>query len=152
MSVRRYIHRLAIASSLAAASVPAIGHDGPEQVIAALTTAIERRGPSPELLYRRACERRVLGDLKAAEADLSAAVASDPTHFSAGLELARVRTSLGRSEAALRAVDAAEPFAETDAQRAACRMVRCELARSRGDLAAALDECDAACRLVPEGA
>lgn len=145
----RGIACVSLAAAVVTAFAPALAHDGPEQVIAALTGTIQRRGPSPELLYRRACEFRVLGRLEPAEADLAAAVALDPTHFAAGLELARMRAALGRSDEARVAIEAAEPFASSAAEKAACRMVRCGLARSAGDLEEAAAECDAACRLVP---
>jgi tetratricopeptide (TPR) repeat protein len=140
--------------ALACAVLPrdACGHDGPEQVIAALTEAIERRGPSAELLFRRASERRVLGDLAAAEDDLVAAVDRDPAHFSAGLELARVRAARGKHAAASVALAATEPFAESAAEQAACRLLRCDLHRQAGDVERALAECDAACLLVPREA
>jgi SWI/SNF-related matrix-associated actin-dependent regulator 1 of chromatin subfamily A len=138
-----------LAAALAAAFVPALAHEGPEVVIAALTRAMDRRGPSPELLYRRACEYRVQGDLAAAEADLTAAAAADPAHFDAALELARVRLARGRHRAAEDAIAAAEPFAESDAEKAACLMARSAAARAAGDPAAAAAACDAACRLCP---
>jgi tetratricopeptide (TPR) repeat protein len=132
--------------------VPVAAHDGPEQVIAAVTAAMQRRGPSPELFYRRGCERRVLGELESAESDFAAAVAADPTHFSAGVELARVRLAIGREAAAREAIIAAEPFAESEAEKAICHMVRCQISRSAEKLAAALRECEAACRLLPDEA
>ncbi len=132
--------------------VPVAAHDGPEQVIAAVTAAMIRRGPSSELFYRRGCERRVLGEMEAAEVDFAAAVAADPTHFSAGVELARIRLATGRVNAAHEAIIAAEPFAESEAEKAACHIVRCQISRSTEDLTAALQECEAACRLLPDEA
>jgi len=152
MNAYRFVSSAALTFLFISSVVPVAAHDGPEQVIAAVTAAMRRRGPSSELFYRRGCERRVLGENAAAEADFAAAVAADPTHFSAGVELARIQLAIGRANAAREAIIAAEPFAESEAEKAACHMVRCQIARSTDDLTAALRECKAACRLFPDEA
>ena len=68
-----------------------IAHDGPEEVLTTLNTAILRNGPTADLLFRRATEFRAMRDYKHAAADLGYAVRLDATMEIARLELARLQ-------------------------------------------------------------
>ena len=110
-SVRRHRRRtaqtflaLAVVAS-AAASLRA--HEGPEHVIDELTAAMERTGPSAELLFCRALEYRALRNYERAEADLRRAIEfHDRIELVARTELARVLVKRGQDDEAAKLVDA----------------------------------------------
>jgi len=77
-----------------------IAHDGPEEVLTTLNTAILRNGPTADLLFRRATEFRAMRDYKHAAADLGYAVRLDCSMEIARLELARLQLLLLKSASA----------------------------------------------------
>ena len=74
-----------------------IAHDGPEELITTLNTAILRNGPTAELLFRRATEFRAMRDYKHAAADLGYAIRLDGSMEIARLELARLQLLILKS-------------------------------------------------------
>lgn len=94
---------LIVAALLAFSSVCASilqAHDGPEHVIEALSETIERTGPTPELLYRRAIEYRAMRDYRRAADDLRQSIAFNARHgFPAECELVRVLVNIGDAAA-----------------------------------------------------
>ncbi len=77
-----------------------IAHDGPEEVLTTLNTAILRNGPTADLLFRRATEFRAMRDYKHAAADLGYAVRLDGSMEIARLELARLQLLMLKSASA----------------------------------------------------
>ena len=140
---------IGVCLGLCVAPVAAFGHDSPEHVIEDLSIAMQRRGRSPELLYRRATEYRVLGRLDRAAEDLQAALELSPDYLVAQLELGRVHLALGDPDKARIAVERAEPLAKEPHERALVHMTRCELHLTTGKPEEALRECQQACRLHP---
>ncbi len=131
-------------------SVSARAHDGPEHVIEELTALMRLHGETADLLYRRAIEHRSLGSLDAAAADLEAAVRADANHFAAWCELASVRLHQHQPDKTLKALDAAEPLATSDADRARVLVCRGEVLATRKQFRAAADLLDRAVRLSPD--
>ena len=78
----------------------AFAHDGPEEVLSSLNSAILKNGPTADLLLRRACEFRAMRDYTHAAADLRYALRLDSSLEIARLELARLQWQLLKSAAA----------------------------------------------------
>ena len=88
----------------------ALPHDSPEHVIEMLTARMEMAGQSPNLLWRRATEHRVLGDLVAAASDLKRALKMDHRFLPALIDLSRVQLAQGQRRRALWTIDRAFEF------------------------------------------
>ncbi len=100
-SVRLHSQSLAVILTIILALLPkVIAHDGPEEVLTTLNSAILRNGPTADLLFRRATEFRAMRDYKRAAADLSYAVRLDSSMEIARLELARLQLHLLQSASA----------------------------------------------------
>ena len=147
-TVRKWL-LLTVVGALCFSPAAAVAHESPEHVVEELTLLMERRGVSAELLYRRACEYRVLGKLNRAVDDLMAAVSLNPGYLPAQLELSRVQLALGRVDDARSTIETASRLASAAAQQAAVHMIRCDIASATGQHKEALEECEHACRLVP---
>jgi tetratricopeptide (TPR) repeat protein len=145
------VTRLLLCAAAVALLAPAAAraHDSPEHVIEDLTRLMDKRGRTPELLYRRACEHRALRRLDPAAADLRAALALDPRYLPACLELGRVQLAQGRPDDAWASGEQARRLAATAVERGRVHMLRAEVHTARGRAEAALAECADACRLVP---
>ena len=144
----RLLYLLLLAGlTLGARLAPA--HDSPEHVVEDLTRAMERQGASAELLYRRACEYRVLGRLEKCAEDLHAALRSDPAHLPARLELGRQQLAQQQLDAALQTCQKAHASATGQAKRAQVHMLRGKVHLAAGQNKQALAECRTACQLMP---
>ncbi len=144
----RQMWRTAVTVALALAWISAgvlSAHDSPEHVVEWLTARMEAGGRRPDLLWRRATEYRALGDLAAAEKDLRAALRGQRELLQARVDLSRVQMARGKTNAALRTIDAAGS-ARTAPE---VRMVRAEILEARGRLGEAVVECDRALADVP---
>jgi tetratricopeptide (TPR) repeat protein len=124
----------------------ALPHDSPEHVVEMLTARMEIIGPRPDLLWRRATEHRVLGDLVAAGRDLKRALKLNPRFLPALTDLSRVQLAQGSRRRALRTIDHAFEFVRDEPGRAPLRMLRAEIFAERGEMEKALIECDRALR------
>jgi tetratricopeptide (TPR) repeat protein len=124
----------------------ALPHDSPEHVVEMLTARMEVVGRRPDLLWRRATEHRVLGDLAAAASDLRQALKMDPRFLPALTDLSRVQLAQGRRRRALWTTDRAFEFVRDEAGRAPLRMLRAEVFAESGDLEKSLAECNRALR------
>jgi tetratricopeptide (TPR) repeat protein len=122
----------------------ALPHDSPEHVVEMLTARMGIVGPRPDLLWRRATEHRVLGNLSAAASDLKRAHRMDPRFLPALIDLSRVQLAQGRRRRALWTIDRAFEFVRDEAGRAPLRMLRAEIFAERGETGKALIECDRA--------
>jgi tetratricopeptide (TPR) repeat protein len=125
-------------------------HDGPAEVVAALTAEIERFGPTAERFYRRGTEYRALGDLAAAEADLRRALARR-REFPTLEALVRVLLSRGATK---EAVDLTEAELKSQAGRpspgTALFALAGEVRIARHEFESAIDCFDAALAARPE--
>ena len=119
-------------------------HDSPEHVVEMLTARMEVVGRSPDLLWRRATEHRVLGDLAAAARDLKQALKMDSRFLPALTDLSRVQLAQGHRRRALWTIDRAFEFVRDEPGRSPLRMLRAEALVESGDLKKALSECDRA--------
>jgi tetratricopeptide (TPR) repeat protein len=119
-------------------------HDSPEHVVEALTVRIKERGPSADLLWRRATEHRALQQLKPAAVDLREAIRLQPSLLAAHADLARVQLQAGELSAALTTLDHALGLAPDEGARAPLRLVRAEVHAARGDAEKALIDCEMA--------
>ena len=109
-----------------------------------LTARMEVVGQRPDLLWRRATEHRVLGDLAAAARDLRRALKMNPRYLPALTDLSRVQLAQGHRRRALWTIDRAFEFVRDEPGRAPLRMLRAEVFVESGDLEKALVECDRA--------
>jgi tetratricopeptide (TPR) repeat protein len=107
---------------------------------------MEMVGERPDLLWRRATEYRVLGDLPAAGSDLKRALRLNPRYLSALTDLSRVQLAQGHHRRALWTLDRAFASVRDEAERAPLRMLRAEILVEAGNAAGALLECDRALR------
>jgi tetratricopeptide (TPR) repeat protein len=125
-------------------------HDGPEEVVAALTAEIERLGPSADRLYRRGSEYAALRNYVQAESDLRHAweLRRD---FPTAQALVRVLISRGAltEGAALSAKLVAEQ-ADRAPPDAALLALDAEVQTARGRWAEAVERFDAAIEVRPE--
>jgi tetratricopeptide (TPR) repeat protein len=131
---------------------PAAAHDGPEHEIEELTARIKAEGESADLLLQRAIEFNVLNKSAEAIKDLERAL-----HFeanSAGIlrELSRAYFGAGKTNEAYDTAGRGIKNAEEGAERAALRMVRCEISRAKRDYQKALEDADKAIAEHPETA
>jgi len=124
----------------------ALPHDSPEHVVEMLTARMEVVGQRPDLLWRRATEHRVLGNLAAAARDLKRALKMDPRFLPALVDLSRVQLAQGHRRRALWTIDRAFEFVRDEPERAPLRMLRAEIFAERGETGKALIECDRALR------
>jgi tetratricopeptide (TPR) repeat protein len=134
----------AAALLLLVSAAPAPAHDSPEHVIEILTARMETIGERPDLLWRRATEHRVLGNLPAAASDLKRAIKLQSDFSAAWVDLGRVRLAQGRHREARRTVGRLLASIPDEAGRAPIRMLQAEIFVASGDYAAALKECDRA--------
>ncbi len=123
---------------------PAAAHDSPEHVIQILTARMETIGERPDLLWRRATEHRVLGNLPAAARDLKRAIKLRSDHTAAWVDLGRVRLAQGRHRDARRTVEKLLKTIPDGAGRAPVRMLKAEILMAAGDADGALREADLA--------
>lgn len=139
----------AVAAALLTGVLAAVAHDSPEHVIEALTARIKERGPTADLLWRRATEHRALQQLDPAAADLRETIRLQPRLFAAHADLARVQLQGREPKAALATLGRALALAPDDATRAPLRLVRAEVHAARGDAGAALADCELAFASTP---
>jgi tetratricopeptide (TPR) repeat protein len=111
-----------------------------------LTARMEVVGERPDLLWRRATEHRVLGELPAAASDLKRALKINPRFLPALTDLSRVQLAQGHRRRALWTLDRAFEFVRDEPGRAPLRMLRAEIFAERGQMKQALVECDRALR------
>jgi tetratricopeptide (TPR) repeat protein len=131
-------------AALVFSSVPAVSHDSPEHVVEILTARMEAVGHRPDLLWRRATEYRVLGQLDAATRDLKSAIKAQPGFLAALTDLSRIQLAQGRHRNALATINRALDSADSDAARAPLWMVRADILADRGDFDQALADCNRA--------
>jgi len=121
-------------------------HDSPEHVVEILTARMEIVGARPDLLWRRATEHRVLGNLPAAARDLRQALRASPRYLPALTDLSRVQLQQGHRRRALWTLDRAFAFVQDEPGRAPLRMLRAEILCEANQPERALAECDLALR------
>jgi tetratricopeptide (TPR) repeat protein len=126
----------------------ALAHDSPEHVIEILTARMSVAGERPDLLWRRATEHRVLGNLAGAAADLKRALKLNPACLPALTDLSRVQLAQGHQRRALWTLDRAFTLVRDELGRAPLRMLRAEIFLESGEPKKALVECDRALRHV----
>ena len=134
------------AFALAFLPTRASAHDSPEHVVEILTARMETVGQRPDLLWRRATEHRVLGNLAAASRDLRQALKSNPRFLPALTDLSRVQLEQGHRRRALWTIDRAFALVRDEPGRAPLRMLRAEIFSQASDPERALVECDRALR------
>lgn len=105
---------------------------------------METVGQRSDLLWRRATEYRVLGQLDAAARDLKAALKITPGFIPALTDLSRVQLTQGKRRQALATIDRALATVEDDAARAPLWMIRADVAVEAGNYEKALADCDRA--------
>lgn len=132
------------ASLMAVATSVSEAHDSPEHVIQMLTARMETTGERADLLWRRATEHRVLGNLPAAASDLKRAIKLKRDYSAAWVDLGRVRLAQGRRREARRTLDRLMASIPDETARAPVRMLKAEILVASSDHAAALRECDRA--------
>jgi tetratricopeptide (TPR) repeat protein len=137
---------VAVVVVLIALASRSLAHDSPEHVVEILTARIEAVGPRPDLLWRRATEYRVLGNLEAAEKDLRKALKTRQDYLPALTDLGRVQQAQGRHRAALATLARALKAVPEDSGRAPLWMIRADLYSQMGDFEKALADCDRALR------
>lgn len=133
-----------IAAVLLVAKVCLEAHDSPEHVIQILTARMETIGERSDLLWRRATEHRVLGNLRAAASDLKRSIKLRRDYTVAWVDLGRVRLAQGRHREARRTLERLLKTVPDEAARAPIRMLQAEILVASGDNAGALRECDRA--------
>jgi len=119
-------------------------HDSPEHVVEMLTARMEVVGRRPDLLWRRATEYRVLGQLDAAEKDLRAALWRKRDFTQARLDLCRVQLALDQTNAALRTIRKEVSKSPKGSVDPGVRMMYAEVLTACGRVADAVVECDRA--------
>lgn len=129
----------------------ALGHHGPEEVVAELTALLELRPGDGELRSRRATAYRVLGMHAEAEADLRRVLLMDPRSGAETEALARVLWEQGKQAQALRAVRGAVGLAPPGRPRGAVLVLMAEWHLERGDNVMAMDACREAFEEDPKG-
>lgn len=146
---RRRTGGLWCVSLLLASTAMLPAHDSPEHVVTTLTRRMGESGPTPELLYRRGVEYRVLGQWSKAAADLEGALNRDPRLLPARLEWAKVLLIQGRTPEARQAIE--EGLAQTGEKEAvgALMRVRAEIQAQAGDWARALADSERALQTNP---
>jgi tetratricopeptide (TPR) repeat protein len=121
-------------------------HDSPEKLINRYTALISEHGPTPLLLYRRATEYRVLGELSKAARDLEQAIKLQPNFVTGQTELSRIYLAQGRATEALTAVNRAIDLVPGEQERSEHYMIRADAYRATGDCEKALADCERAFR------
>ncbi len=122
-------------------AAPLRAHDSPEHLVEQLTARMKLHGSTPDLLYQRAIEYRVLGKLPAAARDLQSAVKLQPGFATAHAELARICLAQNKTAPALDAIQRALECAAPDADPAALVMIRAAVRSARREHAMALADC-----------
>ncbi len=95
------LYRAVLVAGCFAVCAPAVAHHSPNEVIEALSLAIERDGATPRMLVQRAYEYRALDDADSARRDLEEALALHPGHLGALKALARMDINEGAPAAAV---------------------------------------------------
>jgi hypothetical protein len=135
---------------LGPAAAGALAHDGPEEVVAALSAEIDRLGPTADRLCRRGCEYAALRNHVAAEVDLRRAWALR-RDFATLQALVRVLVSRG---ALMEAADLSEAEVKSQAghqsPNAALLALAGEVQWTRNEFEAAIERFDAALAVRPE--
>jgi tetratricopeptide (TPR) repeat protein len=125
-------------------------HDSPEHVVDFLSRQMAREGASPELLFRRATEYRVLGHWSRARADLKEALRLEPDFILARAEMSRIFLEEGKPDQALQAVNEALRKAPPASAPAFLYMIRAEIRLRQADCQRALADCAEAFKGEPE--
>lgn len=131
-----------IAIGLLGYAAGACAHDGPEEVVAALSAEIDRLGPSADRLYRRGCEYAALRNNVDAEADLRQALALR-RDYPTVQALVRVLVSRGALAEASN-ISEAEVALRARSPDAAALALDGDVRMARGRYAAAIERFDAA--------
>lgn len=142
--VRAFPLLLAAAAVVVAAPAMVEAHDSPEHVIEMLTARIETIGPRADLYWRRATERRALGQLGEAAGDLKKAIKLKPEFLIAYADLSRVESAQGRHQRALATANRALKQVRSEPECAPFWMLRAEVYCDAGDFEKALADCDRA--------
>jgi len=140
----RFLRILLVACAVGMPAFLATGHESPEHVIEMLTARIEAVGPRADLYWRRATERRALGQLDEASQDLRKAIKLKPDFLSAYADLSRVQMAQGKRRRAISTVDSALQQLKEDSERAPFLMLRAEIYSESDELEKALADCDRA--------
>jgi len=149
--IRTTIAALAACGSLAL-SGPTVAHDGPEHEIEELTARIQDEGESADLLLQRAIEWNVLNKSAEAIKDLERALNFEANSAAILRELSRAYFNAGKTNEAFETAGRGIKHAEEGAERAALRMVRCDILRAKRDYQKALEDADKAIAEHPEAA
>ena len=131
---------------------PAVAHDGPDHEIEELTARIKAEGESADLLLQRAIEWNVLNKSAEAIKDLERALHFEANSAPILRELSRAYFGAGKTNEAYDTAGRGIKNAEEGAERAALRMVRCEISRAKRDYQKALDDADKAIAEHPDAA
>ena len=126
-------------------------HHGPDEMINMLTQRIETGGVTPVLLYKRAGEWRILGELAKAADDLQHSIKLNPKFVGAIELLSEVFLMKGELAKARATAKRGIAVSESLRERAACQMVIARAYREEGNLEEALRACDAAFESYPRG-
>ena len=135
---------------VALTALPAYAHDSPEHEVEHLTEQMQRRGATAPLLFRRACEYRVLGQLERASSDLERALKLDASHVDARAELARIQLAEHQPAEALATIDAALAQVRQPDRRPPLWMIRSDVATAQERYADALADCKSAVKERPD--
>ena len=119
-------------------------HDSPEKLVNRYTALMAEHGPTPLLLYQRATEYRVMGELAKAASDLEQAVRLNPDFLFGQTELSRIYLAQGRSIDAVSAINRAIEMVPREEDRCEHYMIRAQAHRAAGDDAKALADCNLA--------
>src|SRR5688572_11230778 len=130
----------------------AIAHDGPEHEIEELSARIKSEGESADLLLQRAIEWNVLNKSAEAIKDLERALHFEANSAAVHRELSRAYFGAGKTNEAYDTASRGIKHAEEGAERAALRMVRCDILRAKRDYQKALEDADKAINEHPEAA
>lgn len=134
-----HVRGLLIATGALAATLSAVAHDSPGDVIHALTHRIDTAGPTARLLAARAFEYEYLGQWEAAAADFEAALALQPAYGAAWTGLAQVRLRQGRLDGARAAARQGLELEEDPAKKAPFQAILAEVCSARKDWQPALE-------------
>jgi len=129
----------------------AVGHHGPEEVIAELTSLVALRPGDVDLLSRRATEYRALGMHAKAEADLRRVILVHPESGAETESLARVLWAQDKRGEAMRMVRRAVELAQPGRERGAVLILKAEWELARDTLNAAMRTCQRAFEEDPAG-
>ena len=128
----------------------AMGHHGPEELVAELSAKLAKQPDNVELLSLRATEYRTLGMHAKAETDLRRVLAKNPQSVAETESLARVLWAQGKQDEALSIVKQAVA-ATKGRERAAGLILQSEWELERGSLDEAMATCQKAFREDPQG-